>query len=101
MSTYHVTISPAGEEIHLLLRGPGIQESGRQYVFANTARCAAFADAVNFAYEQGLRDGLRRRAGDRQDRLLIVSGAHPDELRLRPERCWERLRRRALARFRA
>ena len=99
MSLYQVTISPAGDEINLLLRGPGIQEGGRQYVFANTARCAAFAEAVNFAYEQGLRDGLRR-AAECDDRMVVVTGRSPEDLRLRPERWWERLRRRALSRGR-
>ena len=96
MARYHVTISPAGEEISVVLRGPGIQDSGHQYVFANAARCAAFAEAVNFAYEQGLRDGLRR-AAECDDRMVVVAGRNPEDLRLRPERWWERLRRRVLA----
>jgi len=38
---------------------------GRRYVFASKDRCATFVEAVNFAYEQGLRDGLRRRGQGR------------------------------------
>ena len=96
MSRYNVTISPAAGELNLLLRGPGIQEGGRPYVFANPERCAAFAEAVNFAYEQGMREGLRR-ATECDGSVLVVSGSNPDDLRLRPESWWERLKRRTLA----
>lgn len=92
MPGYVVNLSPVGDEINLTLRGPGLQETGRVYVFANTARCAAFAEAVNFAYRQGLRAG-RRGAADSDGRLMMVSGRNPDDLYMRPETWWERTRR--------
>jgi hypothetical protein len=94
MSQYAITISPAeaSKEFDVLLRGPGIDPTGRRYVFANTHRCVAFAEAVNFAYDQGLRDGLRRRENEK-GRLLIVTGATPDALEARPEGLWSRFRR--------
>ena len=94
MPQYEVSLSPAGEEINLLLQGPGIQEDGRVYVFANLARCAAFAEAVNFAYRQGVRDGMRRANAASSDRLLVVAGRHPDSLCVRTETWWEALKRR-------
>jgi hypothetical protein len=105
MPGYVVELCPAGEEINLTLRGPGLQQSGRLYVFANTARCAAFAEAVNFAYQQGLRDGRRETArlaagpsddAPDEDCVMVVSGRNPDDLRLRPETFWERCKRRLL-----
>jgi len=94
MSHYAITISPAEatKEFDVLLRGPGIDSAGRRYTFINTHRCVAFAEAVNFAYEQGLRDGLRQRESE-SGRLLVVSGATPDTLEVRPEGPWSRFRR--------
>ena len=51
MSHYVISISPdeVGHEYRVLLRGPGIDSDGHRYIFATTHRCAAFAEAVNFA----------------------------------------------------
>ncbi len=59
---YAIAISPddVSHEFRVTLRGPGIDSDGRRYVFANTYRCSAFVDAVNFAYEHGFRDGCQR-----------------------------------------
>ena len=96
MSHYAITISPEEEELRVVLRGPGIAPDGRLYVFANTQRCVTFAEAVNFAYEQGLRDG-RRRAKSNQGRLYVVTGATPDTLDIRTESWWSRWKRGVLA----
>ena len=97
--SYQIQISrlPEGDELQVLLQGPGIQSRGKRYVFANADRCRSFAEAVNFAYEQGVRDGMRRAcvaANSRDDRLLLVSGGTPDTLTLRRESWWERIGRR-------
>ncbi len=97
--SYQIQISrlAEGDELQVLLQGPGIQTHGKRYVFKNVDRCQAFADAVNFAYENGLRDGMRRAGmppGQRNDRLLLVSGNTPETLLLRPESWSERMRRR-------
>lgn len=62
MPHYAITVSPDGasREFRVLLRGPGIEAEGRRFVFRTTYRCATFAQAVNFAYEQGFRDGMRK-----------------------------------------
>jgi hypothetical protein len=100
---YLITMSPDldGQEVEVVLQGPGIQESGRRYVFASPTRCKNFIEAVNFAYEQGLRDGAGRERTDRNNghKLLLVTGRTPDDLRLRHERWWERSLRRFRARF--
>jgi hypothetical protein len=78
MAHYAITVSPdeAGREFEVLLRGPGIDPEGRRYVFATTHRCATFAQAVNFAYGQGFRDGLRKTVGD-NIQLPARRGARP------------------------
>jgi hypothetical protein len=78
MPRYAITVSPdeAGGEFKAVLRGPGIESEGRRFVFANTHRCAIFAQAVNFAYEQGFRDGLRKSIGN-EVRLSSRQGAGP------------------------
>lgn len=88
-----------GQEVEVVLQGPGIQESGRRYVFASHTRCKNFIEALNFAYEQGLRDGAGRERRNRNNghKLLLVTGRTPDELHIRTERWWER----AIRRFRA
>ncbi len=98
MRNYVIIMSPAspGQEVDVILQGPGLQESGKQYIFATTARCEAFVEAVNFAYRQGVRDATvasraRFRKGD--SRLLVVTGHTPEDLALRPERWWEKLSR--------
>src|SRR5262249_18335850 len=98
MSHYAVAISPdeASREFNLVLRGPGIDPDGRHYVFANTHRCATFVEAVNFAYEQGLRDGLRRTTNE-DGQLLFVTGATPETLAIRSESRVSRWKRRCLA----
>ncbi len=69
---------------------------GRSYVFATSPRALAFAETVNFAYEQGLRDGMRRTQSD-DGRLLVVTGTTPDNMVIRLEGWWARLKRRCLA----
>jgi len=94
MSHYAISVSPdeASHEFRVVLRGPGIDSDGRRYVFRNTYRCKAFVEAVNFAYEQGLRDGLLR--GGENGRLLFVSGTTPDNMVIRPEGRWAQFKRR-------
>ena len=94
MSTYQITIRPdiETEEYNVVLQGPGLASDGLRYVFANTYRATAFAEAVNFAYQQGLRDGKRANLTD--DRLLIVTGTTPENMSVRRERWWRRLLRR-------
>ena len=96
MARYAITISNDGEtkEYEVVLRGPGLDPEGRRYIFANTNRCAAFVEAMNFAYQQGLRDGRR----ESSDRLLIVSGTTPDNLEVRSESWWSRWTRSLLNR---
>jgi len=97
MSHYVISISPdeIGHEFRVVLRGPGIDSEGHSYVFATTHRCAVVAEAVNFAYEQGLRDGMRRTRNE-QGRLLLVTGASPENLDIRTEGWWSQLKRRCL-----
>ena len=104
MSHYAITVAPdeAGREFQVVLRGPGIDSGGRRYVFATTYRCKAFVEAVNFAYEQGLRDG-RREAECRDEQFFLVTGTTPENLILRAESWWSRWKRRLRSRrsFRA
>ena len=95
MSDYSITIAPdeATHEFEVVLRGPGIEAGGRRYVFANPDRCATFAEAVNFAYRQGARDGRMAAHADSRGELLIVSGSTPDSLEVRLESWWQRTRR--------
>jgi len=89
MTNYAITVSPdeAGREYNVKLCGPGIDSAGRGYVFATTARCATFVEAVNFAYEQGVRDGMARTE-------LLVTGSTPDSVSLRVESRWSQWKRR-------
>lgn len=97
MTQYAISISPneVTHEYQVLLRGPGI-EDGRPYVFCNTERCATFVEAVNFAYRQGLRDGRRGRE-DRREDLYVVTGTTPENMTIRREGWWARVKRRWLA----
>jgi hypothetical protein len=95
MSHYAITITPdeETEEYQVTLVGPGLAETGRQFTFRNTQRATNFEDAINFAYSQGLRDGERWERNSRGP-LWVVSGTVPDNLVLRREGFWARLRRR-------
>ena len=94
MSNYQISISPAPEEeVLAMLQGPGLRPDGKAFVFATPQRARAFAEAVNFAYEQGVRDGLRR-AEQQDGRTWMVCGHTPDTLAARPERWRDRVRRR-------
>jgi len=97
MSHYVISISPdeVGHEYRVLLRGPGIDSDGHRYIFATTHRCAVFVEAVNFAYQQGLRDGMGL-ARNEQGRLLVVTGTSPDNVAIRTEGWLSRLKRRCL-----
>jgi hypothetical protein len=79
----------------VLLRGPGIDGDGRTYVFRSQERCASFVEAVNFAYRQGLRDGIRH-VENRGGELLLVSGTTPDNMVIRRAGWWARVKRRWL-----
>jgi hypothetical protein len=96
MTQYDISISPdeVSHEYQVLLRGPGIEE-GRPYVFRSTERCASFVEAVNFAYRQGLRDG-RRRVENSTGELYVVTGTTPENMMLRREGWWGRMKRRWL-----
>jgi hypothetical protein len=96
MSNYAIIISPddATHEFNVRLQGPGIDPQGRPYVFASPQRCAAFVEAVNFAYQQGLRDGMRRKPDG--DRLPFITGATPENMTFRFESRWSRWKRRWL-----
>jgi hypothetical protein len=91
MPNYQISLSPAPEaEVTALLQGPGLQPDGKPFVFATPQRARSFAEAVNFAYEQGVRDGMRRL--EMQDtRKLMVCGRTPETLGVRPERWFDRL----------
>ncbi len=91
MSHYSINIAPVPEgEVQVVLQGPGLTRDGRPYVFATMARASSFAETVNFAYEQGVRDGMAR-ALRRDEGVMIVCGRTPDTLRLRPERWRDRM----------
>jgi hypothetical protein len=94
-SKYAIAISPdeVGKEFNVTLHGPGIAPGGRSYVFRSPERCATFIEAVNFAYQQGLREGSRRPKGG-DDRLWIVTGVSPEDLTACPEGWLPRLKRR-------
>ncbi len=95
MSQCAITIVPdrRTEEFQVTLLGPGLDESGRQFIFRNPERAENFEDAINFAYQQGFRDGTRE-VRNATGRLWVVAGSHPDNLELRPEGLWARLRRK-------
>jgi hypothetical protein len=97
MTQYDISISPdeVNHEYRVLLRGPGIDENGKSYVFINPERCATFVEAVNFAYRQGLRDALRH-GEDGSGELYVVSGTTPDNMVIRREGWWARVKRRWL-----
>lgn len=90
---YDISISQETGEYKVLLRGPGIEGEGKPYVFRNTERCATFLDAVNFAYWQGLRDGLREKE-DRRGEFFVVTGTTPENMAIRREGWWGRVKRR-------
>lgn len=92
---YSITIAPdeTQQECEVVLRGPGIAPDGRRYVFANTTRCAAFAEAVNFAYRQGFREGNNRSLDESGEPLLVISGSTPEGLLAKRENWWQKLRR--------
>jgi hypothetical protein len=52
-------------------------------------------EAVNFAYRQGLRDGLRH-GENGSGELYVVSGTTPDNMVIRREGWWARVKRRWL-----
>ena len=93
MLHYEISISPAAEqEVLAVLQGPGLMPDGKAFIFASSARARAFAEAVNFAYEQGKRDAVRG-AVVRDSRQLLVCGRTPETLMLRPEGWTDRMAR--------
>ena len=96
MQDYSITIAPdeRTSEYEVVLRGPGIDAEGRRYIFANTFRCASFADAVNFAYRHGFRDGRQAAHEESRTDLLVVTGTTPENLMVRRETWWQRALRR-------
>jgi hypothetical protein len=97
MTQYDISISPdeVNHEYKVLLRGPGLDQDGKTYVFRSPERCASFVETVNFAYRQGLRDGRRHLENSRGE-LFVVSGTTPDNMVLRRLGWWARLKRRWL-----
>ena len=97
MQPYVIAMSPKpDEEVKVVLQGPGIDPSGKSYVFATPARCELFVDALNFAYAQGIEEGLRLAAKSRADvdhSVVVISGRHPETLMARPENRWEHVKR--------
>jgi hypothetical protein len=88
---YEISISPSVErEVLAVLQGPGLMPDGKPFIFASPARARAFAEAVNFAYEQGKRDALRSTALQ-VSRKFLVCGRTPETLVLRPERWTDRV----------
>ena len=101
MPFYDLTVHADAEteEYQAVLRGPGIEPGGRGYVFRNPDRCATFAEAVNFAYRQGLREGRRQASEAGGEALVVVTGNTPDNLAVRRESRWGRMRRRVMAKL--
>jgi hypothetical protein len=95
MSNYAIAVSrdEVAKEYNVVLHGPGIGSDGRPFVFISAERCATFIEAVNFAYQQGLRDGRRTSSGD-GDRFWVVTGSNPEELAASPEGWLRQLKRR-------
>src|SRR5271157_2856465 len=95
MSKYAIAVSPdeVAKEFNVVLHGPGLASDGRPFVFRSPERCATFIDAVNFAYQQGLRDGKRSSIVD-DGRFWVVTGATPEDLAACPESWASRLKRR-------
>jgi hypothetical protein len=96
---YDISISPETDEYKVLLRGPGIEGNGKPYVFRSTERCETFVDAINFAYWEGLRDGLRQRE-DRGGEFFVVSGTTPDNMVISREGWLRSVKRRMKRRLR-
>jgi hypothetical protein len=95
MQNYAVAITPDEEtaEFDVQLTGPGLDHSGRRFIFRNRDRALKFESTINFVYEQGIREGMRR-AHEERDRHWVVAGDVPDQLILRRESLWAALRRR-------
>ena len=98
MQDYSISIVPdeTTREYEVVLHGPGIGASGRRYIFRNAERCAAFAEAINFAYRQGVREGRRQTLNEVGEPLLVVSGSTPESLLIRRENWWQRMWRQLL-----
>jgi hypothetical protein len=95
MSKYAIAVShdEVAKEYNVVLHGPGLGSEGRPYVFISAERCATFVEAVNFAYQQGLRDN--QRSSSRYDgRFWVVTGATPEDLAACPEGWASSLKRR-------
>jgi hypothetical protein len=95
MQNYAVAITPDEEssEFDVQLTGPGLDHSGRRFIFRNRERALKFETTINFVYEEGIREGMRR-AHEGSGRHWVVSGYVPDQLTLRRESLWTALRRR-------
>jgi hypothetical protein len=95
MSNYAIAVSPdeVAKEFNVVLHGPGLGSDGRSFVFRSPERCVTFIEAVNFAYQQGLRDGRRGPTCD-NGQLWVVTGSTPEELTAAPESWLPRLKRR-------
>ena len=96
MPDYSISIAPdqTQSEYEVVLHGPGIDAEGRHYIFASKQRCASFAEAVNFAYRQGFRDGRQAATADERGELTMISGTTPENLVARRETWYQRIRRR-------
>jgi hypothetical protein len=95
MTNYAIAVSPdeVAKEYNVVLHGPGLGRDGRTFVFRSPERCATFIEAVNFAYQQGLRDGRASSSRD-EGRLWVGTGASPEDLAASPEGWLQQLKRR-------
>jgi hypothetical protein len=95
MRNYAATIAPdeKSAEFDVQLTGPGLDQAGRRFIFRSRERALKFENTINFAYEQGIREGVRR-AHEARERHWVVSGYLPDQLALRRESVWTALWRR-------
>jgi hypothetical protein len=96
MPDYSISVAPDEKqnEYEVVLHGPGIEAGGRHYVFRNRERCATFAEAVNFAYRQGFRDGRNAAREESRGEFVVITGTTPENLTARCETWLQRLRRR-------
>lgn len=54
-----ITVSKtAFSETEVTLIGPGLHPAGERRVFPNRERAGAYVDALNFAFAQGVHEGL-------------------------------------------
>jgi hypothetical protein len=94
MNQYKIDIRRDEEiqEFEVTLHGPGLDSDGQRYIFRNPDRAEAFAETVNFAYQQGFRAGVQSTTKESR-RVLLVTGTTPDNVNIEPEGWWRRVNR--------